>query len=299
MIIFSQGWSDRKDGPGHRRIFYLKGCNLRCRWCASPESIDARPQLLFYADRITPDEPAEMACPYHAITGTCLDRRICANCLDTPCRQLHHPALEYVGIKRSPEEIATECRRFARAWTDFGGVTFGGGEPTLQSTELIECLDLLRASGINTTIESNASTQTYQEVIQHVDFLISDLKAGTEQTMRHCTGGNLADVIANLHYAASHHPSLLVRIPVITTQNDSPAELQAIADRLKSLHETRKQSFGQPLQVEILRLHHFGEPKYKALGLPYELAGIEPPSDSLISSFQHELAAGGLDIINN
>jgi len=29
MTIFAQGWSEGFDGPGRRRVYYLKGCNFR------------------------------------------------------------------------------------------------------------------------------------------------------------------------------------------------------------------------------------------------------------------------------
>ena len=51
MNIFGQGWSEGFDGPGRRWVVYLKGCNLRCRWCASPEGLAVEPQLLFYGAR--------------------------------------------------------------------------------------------------------------------------------------------------------------------------------------------------------------------------------------------------------
>ena len=39
------------DGPGIRTTVFLKGCPLRCLWCANPESQDYNIQLLYDADK--------------------------------------------------------------------------------------------------------------------------------------------------------------------------------------------------------------------------------------------------------
>ena len=298
MRLFAQGWSDRRDGPGHRRIYYLKGCNLHCRWCASPESIAAEPELLFYPERVA-GEPLDFLCPHGAVRDGRLDRRICGGCSAHECARVRHPALEWAGFERTPGELEQEILRLSSGWSDFGGVTFGGGEPTLQADELLDCLARLRRHGIHTAFESNASTPRFPAAARSASLAIADLKAGTPECFRKCTGGNLDTVLEHLTEAARSAPDLLVRVPVITGMNDSESELEQIAVHLASLHRLRMSCAAQPLAVEILKLHHFGEPKYQALGRKYELTGRPPPDTRKLERFEHTLSSAGIALQRN
>lgn len=298
MRLFAQGWSDRKDGPGHRRIYYLKGCNLACRWCASPESIAGSDELLFRPERAA-GEMLDELCPYGAIKLNQLDRSRCRSCADQFCRKLRHPSLEWCGIDISSEALLAEITELANNWGNFGGVTFGGGEPSLQARELALLLHCLRQRGIHSAIESNAATEFFPLLIPEAALVIADLKSGIPKTFQVNTGGDLELVLANLTRAAQEAEALLIRIPLVPGCNDMPEERSAMRDILKTLNETRRCAKGEVLAVEVLRFHHFGDSKYQALGIPCPLSQVSSSPLEIVKNFEHELAEVGLRIERN
>ncbi len=252
MRIFNTGYSTGFDGPGTRLIYYLKGCNFRCDWCGSPESISAELQTLRYPDRA-------------AVAGSDV----------------------------TPAEIV----RKALAARDFiSGVTFGGGEPTLQHRELAETLTLLRENGIHTAMESNASTSAYQELAVMVDWLFSDLKTLDETKFRarvNPDAGYLEKVRGNLRFAAEHQPNLVIRIPVVAGLNEDETSQKQLLGFCQELRALQKDGI---LHVQLLRQHHLGDVKYQALGIPYRCENVEPPPRKNLERFaeilkQHNINA--------
>lgn len=61
-LIFDIKKNSVHDGPGTRAAFYFKGCNLRCFWCNSPESYDARRELNYYKDKCVGCEKCAQVC---------------------------------------------------------------------------------------------------------------------------------------------------------------------------------------------------------------------------------------------
>ncbi|MFH1421337.1 MAG: glycyl-radical enzyme activating protein [Planctomycetota bacterium] len=275
MKIFSTGWSENFDGPGRRRIIYLKGCNFKCLWCANPEGLSHNTEILFYSRRA---QYANKACPNSAVTKQgneyLLNHNICENCASKNCvNSWKHPAFEIAGEELSVDSLVKYSVDNKQLFGAAGGITFSGGEPTLQIDEIITAINMLHKDGITTTVESNAGTENFARLIGTADLLICDLKCVSTDLHKHWTGQDNSLVLNNLRSAAKEQKNLWIRIPLIPGMNDTKEELTQTAEFLQEVAAHR-----DFLKVEILRMHHIGEPKYKALSMKYQLSDIKEPS---------------------
>ena len=62
------------------------------------------------------------------------------------------------GKEYSVEALLEECLRSRMMFYGGGGVTFTGGEATMQAEELLKLLKGLKAAGIHTAIETNGTS---------------------------------------------------------------------------------------------------------------------------------------------
>jgi pyruvate formate lyase activating enzyme len=147
-----------------------------------------------------------------------------------------------------------------------GGVTFTGGEPTLQFFPLRDCLAELRAQGIHTCVESNASHPRLPELFPLIGFLILDCKHHDSALHEKWTGEPNAPVLANIRAAAQQREQLLVRIPLVGGVNALQADAHAFAALLPSLGD---------FPVELLRYHEYGKPKWAQHGMAYTMQDAE------------------------
>ena len=288
MRIFADGWSDDVDGPGRRWVVYLKGCNFRCSWCANPEGIHGAPEMLFYPAR---SAWADKACPFGAVTGQNLDRAKCSPCADRPCvRVAKDPAFDFAGRELSVSELLARAQA-ARPLLRQGGVTFAGGEPTLQADDVLAAAAALRDRRIHTAVETNAGTPGFARFPGQVDLIIADVKCVSPDRHREFTGADNAPVADNLAAAAARQRDLLVRVTLVTGFNDAPDELARLAAFLGRLRKQRDR-----LRAQVLRQHHVGEPKYAALGIEYPMKGSPCPPEQKARELEALLTEAGLDV---
>jgi pyruvate formate lyase activating enzyme len=197
-----------------------------------------------------------------------LNRDKCPTCPDRPCiTTWKHPSFEPVEFEQSTAGLIEKASRYKPLMAG-GGVTFGGGEPTIQMDELCEILPELRARGIHTAVETNASHPTLPRLFGMADLLICDLKCISMELHRIWTGHENDSVLKNLRAAVKSGIPLLVRVTLVPGFNDGYEEISIISGFLAELKQLRG-----TLSVEILKFHHLGRPKYLALGLDYPMEG--------------------------
>lgn len=164
----------------------------------------------------------------------------------------------------SPEEIVRESRSCRRMLFDGGGVTFTGGEPTLQFEGLKETLSALKEAGFHTALESNATHPRLPQLFPYIDQLILDHKHWDDKEHRRITGLGNEIVRKNLEEAFAKHPNVLVRTVLVHGVNDTRTDAEKFAE-FYARHDTSRAAF------ELLPYHEYGRAKWEQCGRNYAI----------------------------
>ncbi len=153
----------------------------------------------------------------------------------------------------SVSQMFDEIMRSKMMFFDGGGVTFTGGEATLQADELFELLKLLKANSISTCIETNASSPILSDLSEYVDYLIVDMKHYDESEHKNWTGASLEPVKKNIEALLRSGRQIHIRIPVINGVNVNPEAFAAYFAKLKTDNAV----------FEFLAYHEYGKDKWQ------------------------------------
>ena len=264
------------DGPGIRTVVFLKGCPLRCAWCANPESQRRAPQLEWKQSACIGCGACLAAAPGAGAAERAGKRHVDVRGLrgDTPEAQAAVAAcpthaLTCTGEAKTVDEVLRVCLQDKPFYEDSGGgVTLSGGEVLTWPDFCEELLARLRDEGVDTCIETEAhvAPEVFRRIAPLLDHLLVDLKHVDAARIREHTGGDANLMLGNLRWAIDHHPDVLPRTPVIPGFNDAPDDARAMARWLREAGARR---------VQLLPFHSYGEGKYDLLDMPYALRGVK------------------------
>lgn len=274
VVTNIQGYSIH-DGPGIRTTVFLKGCPLKCRWCANPENLSGEIQVGFIAGSCRRCGACLSACKHGGIDpegAYRINRTACTSC--TACTEVcYYGALVKYGEEMTAQQAFDKVRRDKMFFdASGGGVTLSGGEPLLHPDFVYELFSLCHGEGISTCIETCGFVpwKSFERVLPVTDMFYFDLKLMDESAHVAYTGRSNRLILSNAAALTRTGADILFRQPLIPGVNDSPAHIAAAAEFIKSL--------GGGHSLQLMPYHRMGTSKYAALNIPYTLETLSPMS---------------------
>lgn len=219
------------DGPGIRFIVFLKGCDLRCKYCHNADTWDHNSEDM-----------------------------------------------------RSADEILDFAERYRGYWGEDGGITVSGGEPLLQIDFLLELFKKAKERGINTCIDTAVQPFTrnepffskFNELLKYTDLMLLDIKHIDREEHIKLTGKPNDNIRDCFEYLSEVGQPIWIRhvlVPGITDNDDYLRRTREFIEKLSNVQ-----------RIEVLPYHTMGQHKFEALGIKYQLEGVESPTKERVEN---------------
>ncbi len=204
------------------------------------------------------------------------------------CRYCHNPDTWALNDKNSYEETPAEtlkkAMRFKAYWKETGGITVSGGEALLQIDYVTELFRLAKEQGVHTTLDTSGNPFTreepffskFNELLKYTDLVMLDIKHIDDEEHKKLTGHTNKNILDCARYLSDQGIKMWIRhvlVPGITDKDEYLIRTREFIDTLKTV-----------TKVEVLPYHTLGAYKWKELGIPYKLEGVEPPTEDRIQN---------------
>jgi pyruvate formate lyase activating enzyme len=171
-----------------------------------------------------------------------------------------------------------------------GGVTVSGGEPLLQPRFVEAYLRRCQEYGMHTALDTSGylGARATDQLLDDTDLVLLDVKSSIPELYKKVTGMPLAPTVTFGDRLAARGNLIRVRFVLVPGLTDDRANVDAVAAIAGEVPTIER--------VEVLPFHRLGARKYEALGLPFPLAGTQPPGVATIERVQAQFRDHGLAV---
>jgi pyruvate formate lyase activating enzyme len=283
-----------KDGPGIRTTVFLKGCSMQCEWCCNPELINPHPEILKDQNVCIHCGECFSKCPDEALLEDgneyVINRTLCTAC--GICVEVCPVgAYELIGRPMSVNELVRKLVK-DRVFYEVsdGGVTFSGGEPTLQYGFVKKAAQELKRNQIHVALETcgNVPWEYLQELLDVVDLVLYDIKFVDNEKHTRFTGASNEVIMQNAEKLSDVGLPLIIRLPLLPGINDAIEDINGMVNFIQGLETVQR--------VDILPYHRLGIGKYLMLGKEYRLGTLEPPDRNHLEKLRDLIQVQGFKV---
>lgn len=188
------------------------------------------------------------------------------------CQYCANPdTIDAIGDSRptAPEYILEQAVSMKPFFGRRGGITFSGGEPTVQAKALLPLFKDLRENGIHICVDTNGAVWNAQveELLSLTDLVLLDVKEINPDRHQEITGRSNSQTLRTAEWLEQSGRPFWLRYVLVPGLSDFEEDLRALGEHFKDYKQVQR--------VELLPYHTLGVHKYEAMGWEYKLKGTK------------------------